>query len=690
MTSSGDRPRRRWPICALFVALFIVHALNYAYFFVDDEAIPFVYAQNVIDRHGLVYNPDDGPVEGYSDFLSVWIDTAILGLVSVAGASKLWAFALGKLFAFSCAIALVVVTFALLSRRPGTDGVPLVAGMTFLTLAGPLAVWSWSALETTLFGLLIVVLVAGLLGVDRSDRRNDRLILLSMVAALLCRIDGFVWVGAMVAPFLLGLTPARRQELIVRAILPAVAVFIVYNAWRVWYFAEFLPMPLYSKVLYKLGTRATLIANDPPEPYVLAFLRASRGLPVVAVCLGFAGAYYRSREIRSLAIGTGLLVAYLWVVGDWMFGFRFFVPLLAPLAILTGAGFGDLARWRPRAAAAAVIIWTVALTAVAYEFERTYERAMDRPSWLASPSLDPARFFAPYHGIYLLAREHVRPGEIIAYNQAGFVPFMLAARNIDDLGICTKFYAKLPTTDVVFTEVGRYSPLTGQPVLRASEAYTLSRAPRILLAPRGNLQSANRGAVPERVLAGAYRLLFSNPAVVAYVPAGRLEPYRDPRLYLENLVHISHLRRVSINERVLPASEYRSALRYLYGQPTRLMFDGRYVADFTFSDADDDVYELYVGRIRSGSAASVVVVLRNGAGRAVHRDSFEVAAREWRDYRVNLRDGMKAATLSIAITPHSEGAQAVDIDDVRVQGQTAVLKRFLEDHRGLINEHESE
>jgi hypothetical protein len=672
--SAGDQPRSRQLICFVFVTVFVVHSLNYAYFFVDDEAIPFVYAQNVLDGYGLAYNPDDGPVEGYSDFLKVWIDVVILGLVTGVGASRLWAFALAKLFAFACAIGLVVVTFAILRKRSGTDRAPLIAGLAFLTLAGPLAVWSWSGLETTLFALIAAVLVAALLDVERSDPRNDRLILLSVVALLLCRIDGFVWAGALIAPFLLSATRARQRELVARVVLPALAVFAVYHAWRVWYFGELLPMPLHTKVLYKLGRSESLVANDPPERYVIAFLRAYHWMPIGALCLGFAGAYYRSRTTRSLAIAIGLVFGYLWVVGDWMFGFRFFVPLLAPMAILAAAGFGDLTRWRPRAALAMVVIWIAALGGVAYGFWRLYDRVEGRESWLLRPSLDPARFFAPHYQIYLEARRYAGPGDTIAYNQAGFVPFMLSARNIDDLGICTKFYAKLPTTDVVFTEVGRYSPLTGRPSMGASEAYTRSRAPRLLL--DGNIRSATRG-VPRTVLAGAYRLLFSTPTVTGYGPAGHLEPFCDSRRYLENLAHISHLRRVWINGRVLTASEYRGTLPYLYGRQTRLAFDERYVADFTFSDADEDVSELLVGNIRSAQTASVVVMLLNQARRTVYRGSFELPARRWRDFHVNVGEGVKAAVLSIAITTSAPGPQAVEIEDVRVQGQTTVLKRFL-------------
>ena len=88
-----------------FVTIFVLHALNYAYFFVDDEAIPFVYAQNVLDGHGLVYNPDDGRVEGYSNFLTLWVDAIILTVVRTTGGSKLWVFAIAKVVAFACGIA---------------------------------------------------------------------------------------------------------------------------------------------------------------------------------------------------------------------------------------------------------------------------------------------------------------------------------------------------------------------------------------------------------------------------------------------------------------------------------------------------------------------------------------------------------------------------------------------------------
>jgi hypothetical protein len=81
--SSGD-----WLIGIGFIAAFALYSMQFVYFFVDDEAIPFVYAQNVLQGDGLVYNPDDGPVEAYSDFLSIWIDIGILAAVNTLGVSS--------------------------------------------------------------------------------------------------------------------------------------------------------------------------------------------------------------------------------------------------------------------------------------------------------------------------------------------------------------------------------------------------------------------------------------------------------------------------------------------------------------------------------------------------------------------------------------------------------------------------
>ena len=84
---------------------------------------------------------------------------------------------------------------------------------------------------------------------------------------------------------------------------------------------------------------------------------------------------------------------------------------------------------------------------------------------------------------------------------------MVNLPNIDNLGTCTQVFAELPTTDVIFTEVGRYSPMTPKPVLRASDAYLMYRAPTFIAEPGDWMQKANHGGIPSQIFGGRYRLL---------------------------------------------------------------------------------------------------------------------------------------------------------------------------------------
>ena len=52
-------------LCAAVVALFLAHAL-YLAGVAEDAFISFRFARNLMDGHGLVWNPGEAPVEGYT------------------------------------------------------------------------------------------------------------------------------------------------------------------------------------------------------------------------------------------------------------------------------------------------------------------------------------------------------------------------------------------------------------------------------------------------------------------------------------------------------------------------------------------------------------------------------------------------------------------------------------------------
>lgn len=89
--------------------VFIATAVAIWDYTIDDAFITFRYAENLANGHGLVFNPGDKPVEGYSNFLWMLLlsnlykiglptpETAkILGLILMAAAGAIWYFSYEK------------------------------------------------------------------------------------------------------------------------------------------------------------------------------------------------------------------------------------------------------------------------------------------------------------------------------------------------------------------------------------------------------------------------------------------------------------------------------------------------------------------------------------------------------------------------------------------------------------------
>ncbi len=310
----------------LMLAVFLLHALNYLYFFVDDEAIPFVFARHLVEGKGLVYNSVEGRVEGYSDFLHVLLAALYLQVERLLALGPFTVFFIAKTVSFASGAATVAVIWRALQRQTTMRPPGLVAGMAFLVLAPPLAIWSCSSLEmasvTLLVGLITIAVLEG-------SPTSDRLIAFAACLLILLRIDGFVYAFALIAPACVLARADRRREMLIRIVVPAVILFAVYHAWRVWYFGDWLPAPLAAKVLYRLHPQSNVLVRESQAPYVVAFLRTYGFVPAI-VGLGLVAAAVRNqRKAWPLLASASLLIAYPALVGDWMLGFRFFLPAVA-------------------------------------------------------------------------------------------------------------------------------------------------------------------------------------------------------------------------------------------------------------------------------------------------------------------------------------------------------------------------
>jgi hypothetical protein len=177
------------------------------------------------------------------------------------------------------------------------------------------------------------------------------------------------------------------------------------------------------------------------------------GLLTVATA---AASYSHQRTVLTVWSAVAVLLAYVSLVGDWMFGFRFFVPLLAPLSVLCAVGLAALEQRRRTLArlVAIGVVFTACVSAV--RMMALYEADQQRPAFWKAPSLDPAIRFGEYYDAYRALAPLVQPGDRIADHEAGFVPYLLDVENIDMLGLVSKFPAAAPTLDAIFTDVGRF------------------------------------------------------------------------------------------------------------------------------------------------------------------------------------------------------------------------------------------
>jgi hypothetical protein len=661
--------RAQTAVTAAACILFTAYAGSFLYFFVDDEAIPLVYARNLLRGRGLVYTALEGRVEGYSDFLHVLWSSVLLALTRAWHLSLLTPLLIGKAVSFAAAIAVIVATARILRQQ----NLPLpgfVAALGFLSLCGPLAAWACSSLETVPFALLLTAFLGALLsGAPRAAA-------LCGIAAVLMRIDGAVYVVAIMLAVAAAI-PARRAATW-RAAQSIALVAAVYHAWRIWYFRAVLSAPLAAKVLYRLSGTSQAMVKSPDMSYLLAFAQVY-GLASIAVLAVVIAAAWRNREARACAIALVILGLYVQTVGDWMFGWRFLVALLPMVAIVLGVSIGRLPRAAGWAAACLTIAWSAA---AARTFNADFVDAERKPIFWSAPRGGQAVWLGRYYELIAASRPLIGRGERIAYNQAGVLPYLLDLENVDDLGICSKFVASLPTTDVYYTAVGRYSPLTNQPVLRTAQAYLMYQGVRFVVSPTDLLTKANHDVVPRELLDGLFERVAIDASGANAIYRRTAKPadrYRsDPAMFTENLAHTTHLLHASVQGETVPAERYGADLPFLREQALTRSFSGDLAIDLEFARHDEDVSSLFIGSVDSQAACTLTVMVRDASGREAARLTIAAPAGGRTIYE-RFPPGVRGRAMSLTINGPS-GDNRVTIADVRLEGQSGALRDYLKKH----------
>jgi hypothetical protein len=308
----------------------------------DDAFISFRYAQHFVDGHGLVFNldPDEAPVEGYTNFAwTMWLALGLrLGFVD--DALEMWSAAWGSL----CHAGTVLLLAAVAWR--GSNGraiVPIAAcGYAALHHAASLAP---AGLETALFVLLVLALLRFAL----SLRCAREAWLAGFVAVVLAmtRPDGALFVAATFAFVAFDAWRRRAVRLAIGCAAPLLCVFGPYLLWRHAYYGYWVPNTFYAKsaadpypgqgLRYVVEFARCYWALLPALPVAMWFVaRKPDPLAPVSAFLG------RRPWFALLAFVLPYLAFVVWVGGDFMFA-RFLLPIVP--VVLLAFDFACL-RWR--------------------------------------------------------------------------------------------------------------------------------------------------------------------------------------------------------------------------------------------------------------------------------------------------------------------------------------------------------
>ncbi|HET9210254.1 MAG TPA: hypothetical protein VFR03_07640 [Thermoanaerobaculia bacterium] len=389
---------------------------------VDDAYIFLRYAANLAAGRGLVFNVGEH-VEGYTSPLWVLIlaGAGALGVDLVPAARTLSA-----AFGFATVVLVLILTRRWLSR----EHVLLVLVPAWFLITNPsFMYWVWSGMDTALFTFLLLASVA--LFVRQLDSGG------CMAGAGCCfaltvlsRPDGL----CLLPLFSLAIIWLRRhrRKLLVRELLSfsaPLALLALHLLWRYFYYSALLPNTYAAKVDLPSGIRLWNGLKYTAQ-FILAYQLFLFLVPCAAV--GLLTILRRSKTHEVLiALILALWTAYVCFIGGDHFGmFRFYVPVLPLLSLLTVLWIGDFLLsdrhpLRPKGSrvAAALLISLSILNYSVYRFhggQRCREEISLARSWAQV-------------GRWL--GQNVPRNSLIALVPVGSIPYHSGLRTLDLVGL---------------------------------------------------------------------------------------------------------------------------------------------------------------------------------------------------------------------------------------------------------------
>jgi arabinofuranosyltransferase len=376
----------------------------------EDAAILMRYVRHLAAGHGVVWNVDEPPVDGATDFLfMVAAAAAVKAGASVEGATR------GvSLLSHAATLALVYLAVRGLA---GASRAAALFPAAMLAL-GPAPHYVAAAFGTPFFAFavgLTWILAHGLLATDAPSLSRAMAFSASALVMGLIRPEGVIVAVLMLAAVLIG----RRGNGLGLILAAFASVFLglglAYFLWRWSYFGHPLPNPFYKKgggVLH-WGTLAKAFQN-------LGRLCGPFALVIVA---GLGHRPTRRYAVVALipVVGFGLAWVLLSDETNYLMRFRYPIALVALVSwapiwtVLRAPVARPSLRW-----AVVAIAWIVGLATLAWQYRR-YASVPHPPSGL--------------HDLAVALADYRDKGYTMAVTEAGLLPFYSDWRTVDAWGL---------------------------------------------------------------------------------------------------------------------------------------------------------------------------------------------------------------------------------------------------------------
>lgn len=310
---------------------------------IDDANIFFVYAKNLVNGDGFVYNAGGERVEGFSSFLWMLIN-AVFFAVSHQPEWSLLIFNI-LVLGFGLTVAVCVIQDELATAGYGLQSqiiIPLLY-LFFLFSAPFYLIWNTITLmENSLWSTLL--LLTSLLITKRSVSANENKIILMILLflILLTRPESYLWVFVFISIVFIKEIAKSEFRQAINCVKPLIFVvigtIIGLTAFRILYFGYPLPNTYYAKVSASLAYNFGQ-GRDYLKIYML--LHPLLMIVIPAIIVMFFYLIVAIFQFRPLKNGTlflsaiccvGLFIPFL-VGGDHFIGFRHYQSIYPTLLL---------------------------------------------------------------------------------------------------------------------------------------------------------------------------------------------------------------------------------------------------------------------------------------------------------------------------------------------------------------------